>query len=74
MLVQITSRYFTADIEAQDGKVVDAAPILAYMKGKSLDEVRKYVEFKGWGYEVIVPHDTREYGKTSVSVPNPSRD
>lgn len=72
-LVQITSRYFTASVlVAADGKVADAAPILAYMKGWQLSDVKTYAMFKGWGIEIVVPSDTREYGKTTVSVPQPS--
>lgn len=72
MLVQITSRYFTAGIEVSKGKVVNAAPILRYMVGWDYDRMENYVAFKGWQKETVTPYDTREYGKTTVSVPQPS--
>lgn len=53
MLIQITSPYFCAGIELQDGKVVRQAPILGYMFGWTLDRVKEYCDRKDWEIEGV---------------------
>ena len=52
MLAQITAPHFCAglgvDVEEPPNRVVDAAPILAYMLGWSAQSVKDYCYDKGW--------------------------
>lgn len=44
---------FTAGIVLWDDKVVEAAPIVRYMKKKSRDWVRDYCKQRGWSISVV---------------------
>jgi hypothetical protein len=44
---------FTAGLVLWDNKVVEAAPIVRYMKGWSRDRARSYCESKGWKVTVV---------------------
>lgn len=50
-LVRITAPHFVAAIEARDGRVTRAAPILAYMIGWDAQRVAGYVVGRGWSWE-----------------------
>lgn len=52
-LVRVVAPHFVAGIEFARGKVSEAAPILAWAKGKSEDEMRAYFKRKGWRASVI---------------------
>jgi hypothetical protein len=55
-LAQITApkpRAFCAGIVLWDDKVIEAAPIVKYMKGWTRDRVRTYCARCGWKVEVI---------------------
>lgn len=49
------ARPFTAGIVLWDNTVVEAAPIVGYMKGWRRSQVRNYCGSKGW--EVSVVHE-----------------
>lgn len=53
-LAQITSHYFCCGILLREDIVVDAAPIVGYMRGWTRGRVRAYVEKKRWAVSVIV--------------------
>lgn len=53
MLAQITAPHFCAGIILRDDYVVDAAPILRWMVGKSRDYVRSYCARKNWTVVVV---------------------
>lgn len=55
ILAQIHAPHFHAGIVLWDDKVVEAAPIVLYMKkGKwHRDRVREYCQTKGWTIEVV---------------------
>jgi hypothetical protein len=54
-LAQIKAPHFTAGIVLQDDLVVEAAPIIGYMKknGWSRSDVRNYCREKGWTISVV---------------------
>lgn len=55
ILAQIKAPHFTAGVVLWDDKVVEAAPIISYMKkGKwTRDTLRIYCLQKGWKIEVV---------------------
>lgn len=52
---QITSSYFCAGLVTYDDKVVEAAPIIGYMRSANWDinHVKSYVAKKNWKWEKI---------------------
>lgn len=52
-LVRIVAPHFVAGIEAENGRVIIAAPILRYMLGWSGKRVASYCAKKGWTWEVV---------------------
>lgn len=48
VLVRITGPWFVAGLVAEDGRVIEAAPILKYMMGWTGRQVRLYCEQRGW--------------------------
>jgi hypothetical protein len=52
-LAQIDGKRFMAGIVLRGDKVVEAAPILRYMRGWSRDRVREYCRSKNWRVEVV---------------------
>ena len=59
ILAQIEAPHFCAGIVLQNDRVVEAAPILHYMKKAkwTRDRVRTYCAEKGW--RVVVVHEVR---------------
>jgi len=55
ILASIRSDHFTAGIVLWDDKVVEAAPIIGYMKKRkwSRDAVRNYCKAQGWEISVV---------------------
>jgi len=49
----VTSRHFCAGIVVAANTVIDAAPILQYMKGWSMEDVITYCNKKGWIHELV---------------------
>lgn len=49
MMVRITSKWFVAGI-VQGGAV---APVIRYMKGWTLSQIRRYCVDRGWTLEVL---------------------
>ena len=47
-LVRIVSRYFVVGLIIQSNKVTNAAPIVHYMKGWTLEQVLEYCKKRGW--------------------------
>lgn len=52
-LAQIKASNFTAGIVLWDNKVIEAAPIVRYMRKWSRDRVRDYCKTKGWSISVV---------------------
>jgi len=50
---QIRARHLCAGIVVADNTVIDAAPILGYMKGWSMEDVITYCKKKGWIRELV---------------------
>ena len=48
ILIEINAPHFYCGLVARDGVVVTTAPIVAWMKGKRVVEVRAYCRRKGW--------------------------
>lgn len=61
VLACIRAAHFTAGVVLWDDKVVEAAPIVGYMKKQkwSRDRVRSYCKDKGW--EISVVYETRRH-------------
>lgn len=53
ILAQIKAPHFTAGIVLWDDRVIEAAPIVKYMKRWDRDRVRKYCENKDWSITVV---------------------
>ena len=51
--VLLKSDFFTCGIVVKDKKVIEAAPIVGYMKGWSSEMVKSYCTKRGWTYERI---------------------
>lgn len=49
--IRIVAPHFVAGIDAEDGRVVEAAPILRYMIGWTGPQVAAYCTRKGWTWE-----------------------
>jgi hypothetical protein len=62
ILAQITSTKpkFCAGIVLFDDVVVEAAPIVKYMKKWSRDQVREYCKKRGW--EISIVHEMKRTG------------
>ena len=52
-LLQITSPYFTAGAELEDGWVIRAAPIIKYMIDWHITKLLRYATQKGWKVEEV---------------------
>lgn len=48
MLWRIEAPHFVAGLVVEDGRVVEAAPILGWANGKEWREVRAYCKRNGW--------------------------
>lgn len=53
MLLRITARHFVAGIVASDFVIVEAAPIVKYMRGWRTKQVWLYCQRKGWRVECL---------------------
>ena len=55
ILASISAPHFTAGVVLWDGKVIEAAPIIGYMKKQkwTRDRVRSYCKEKGWRVSVV---------------------
>ncbi len=54
--VRVVAPHFVAGLDiGVNGKCVEAAPILAWAKGKSEEELRTYFRRKGWTASIINP-------------------
>lgn len=47
-LIEIDAQHFYSLLGVRDGVVVEAAPNVAWMQGKSVREVKTYCRRKGW--------------------------
>ena len=53
-IISIDAPHFCAGIVACDGKVIEAAHIIKYMKGWTGKRVADYCREKGWKWERVV--------------------
>ena len=53
LLAAIDAPHFYAGIVLCDDRVIEAADIVRYMRGKSRDWVREYCRRKGWKVRVV---------------------
>jgi len=53
MLLQITAPHFVAGLVIEEGSVKRVAPIIKYMRGYTIEKVRKYCERKGWTLTLV---------------------
>jgi hypothetical protein len=49
-LWHVDAPHFSAGVIVRDGKIILAAPILAYSRGWSIDRFCDYCRRKGWRY------------------------
>lgn len=61
VLVRIVAPHFVAGVDAEDGRVVRAAPILRYMLDWDGVRVAGYCAQKGWAWTAH-PYDDRPIG------------
>jgi len=55
-----TTNYFHAGIVLRDDKVIEAAPVIKFMKGWTRSKVRSYVNARGWKVSVVSETASRE--------------
>lgn len=48
LLMRVVARHFVAGLLIEGGRVVQAAPILMWTRGKTLEYVSAYCARKGW--------------------------
>jgi hypothetical protein len=53
ILVRITAPHVVAGIVALDGKMIRAAPIVAYMMGWDGRKLSRYCDRKGWKWQLV---------------------
>ncbi len=53
MTYRITAPHFCAGLTLGHGRIEETAPILAYMRGWSIERVRDYCDRKGWTVEAL---------------------
>jgi hypothetical protein len=53
ILASIDAPHFNAGIVLWDGKVIESAPIVRYMRKWPRDRVRDYCKTKGWKISVV---------------------
>ena len=53
LLAQVTAPHFCAGIILADNVVIEAAPIISYMRGWNRDKVRDYCTRKGWRVRLV---------------------
>jgi len=56
-LVQVKAPHFTAGFISDGKRVLEAAPILKYLIGKTEDYARHYFKQKGWTASVVSSTD-----------------
>jgi hypothetical protein len=56
-MIVIEAPHFYCGVEVENGRVTIAAPIVGWMKGKTLIEVMDYCHRKGWRVTMPEPHD-----------------
>jgi hypothetical protein len=61
-LVAIDAPHFYAGIVARNGKVIEAAHIVKYMKGWDGKKVADYCKQKGWSWELVSTTTARMLG------------
>lgn len=55
IFVRVVAAHFVAGFEVANGKVTTTAPILGWLKGKTVDEARDAIRRKGWRASIIDP-------------------
>lgn len=56
-MIQITAPHFCAGLVIIDDRVVEAAPIIRYMRGWTTQQVREYVRKKRWSMTDVPTSD-----------------
>ena len=56
----ISTRSFTATVDVKDGKIVGAAPILYWAKGKDWDMIERQLKAKYFG---VIIHELKTEGE-----------
>ena len=65
--VRVVAPHFVAGLVFRQRVVVEAAPILAYMRGWDADRVRRYVDARGWSAARVGPHVASGEGNATGS-------
>ena len=53
-MIRIVSSYFVVGIILDADLVIEAPPIVRYMKGWYISRVYSYCKMKGWDYECVL--------------------
>jgi hypothetical protein len=62
ILFQIDAPHFCAGAVMSEGKVIEIAPIIRYMKGWSESKIQSYCKKKNWKYsEMVIGDDLMEF-------------
>jgi hypothetical protein len=72
ILIAIDAPHFYAGLVAEDGRVVRAAPILAYMLGWSGERVAAYCRRKGWSWTRLTSAEEPADAHSAASASLPS--
>lgn len=73
-MIQITAPHFCAGLRVMDGRVIEAAPIVRYMLGWTIQEVSVYVHKKRWDLAILpdAPPPDPEASRADNKAPSPS--
>jgi len=52
-MIRITAPHFCAGAIFRHGKIVEAAPIIKWMIGRSVADMRRYCEQMAWRFEML---------------------
>lgn len=66
VLARITAPHFVCGIVLERGVVIEAAPIVHYLRGWNAYRVHDYVSRKGWDIERAPSSDDQQVARPSV--------
>jgi hypothetical protein len=55
----INAQHFYVALVIERERIVRAPPIIGWMNGKTVSEVRRYCKRKGWQIEMVTPPSSR---------------
>ena len=72
MLVRVVAPHFVAGLVIENGRCVEAAPILKWALNKGEDFLRGYIKSKGWR-ATVVPEKSEDHGVPAGAELSPAK-